>query len=213
MSFERLGILFFAKIRPPFFFLLLCMPLGLAGLYALQKRLEIKDLRTCYETTLAKAYKSLNKRASKDRFFSRYQEAQSYFIDQQIETLALLQNEIDWLQTYEKHPALAETKLAQQRLAFLTKGKNRICFTEEAVHKSPLCEETEEKMKKPAEMSQEDLKKLLSLIENTPVGSYQPHPKSPQMIITDFSLKKKTSPFKQEIFEVKLDLLKREFKK
>lgn len=213
MLFERLGILCLSKIKPSFLFLFLSLPLLLAGVYAFQKHLEVKTLESQYETALFKAQKSLHKRAKKERFFARYQDAQSYFIDQHLEPITLLQDEIDWLKAYEKHPALAETKLAQQRLSFLTKGKNRISFTEDAVRKSDLCEEVEEKMKRPVEMNEEDLKKILCLIENVAVGSNQPHDKSPQMIITDFSLKKKTSPFKQEIFEVKLDLLKREFKR
>lgn len=213
MNFERLGMFFFAKIKPVFFFLFLCLPLIFTGLYTMQKRAEIQDLQAFYETTLVKECKSLHKRADKEKFFSRYKESESYFIDQQIESMPLLQDEIDWLHTYEKHPALADAKLAQQRLAFLAKGRNRICFTEEAVRKSSSCEEVEEKMKRPVEMNQEDLKKLLSLIESEPIGNHQPHLKSPQMILTDFCLKRKTSPFKQEIFEVKLELLKREFKK
>lgn len=213
MIFERMGMFFFSKTRPLFFFIFLSLPLLVSALYLWQKHLELASLHTSYESTLFKAHKSLHKRADKDRFLARYRESENYFIDHHIESMPLLQNEIEWLQAYEKHPALAETKLAQQRLAFLTKGKNRINFTEEAVRKSSQCEETEEKMKKSVEMNQEDLKKILCLIENVPIGSYLPHEKSPQMVITDFSLKKKTSPFKQEIFEVKLDLLKREFKK
>jgi len=212
MIFERLGRFFLSKIKPSFLFLLLSLPLLISGAYALQKRSEANALQALYETALFKAQKSLHKKAKKDRFFARYQSAQSYFIDQHLESVTLLQDEIDWLKAYEKHPALAETKLAQQRLAFLTKGKNRISFAEEAVHRSELCEEVEEKMKKSVEMNEEDLKKILCLIENVSVGSNQPYDKSPQMIITEFSLKKKTSPFKQELFEVKLDLLKREYK-
>ncbi|HAB99838.1 MAG TPA: hypothetical protein DCE71_08460 [Parachlamydiales bacterium] len=213
MIFERIGFFFFSKVRPLFTFLMISSPLLCTGLYVVQKRLERNELQTQYETTLLKTYKSLNKRADQHRFLSRYAEAEPYFIDQHIESLPLLQEEIDWLQTYEHHPALAETKLAKQRLAYLSKEKNKISFIEEEIKKSALCQETEEKMKKPVEMSEKDLKKLLSLIENIHIGPFEPHPKSPQMIITNFSLKKKTSPFKQETFEVKLDLLKREFKK
>lgn len=212
MLFERFGILCLSKIRPVFLFLLLSLPPLFAGIYAFQKQLEAKTLESQYETTLFKAQKSLHKKAEKERFFARYQDAQSYFIDQHLEGATFLQDEIDWLKAYEKHPALAETKLAQQRLSFLT-GKNRISFAEEATRKGDLCEEVEEKMKRSVQMNEEDLKKILCLIENVKVGSYDPIDKSPQMIITDFSLKKKTSPFKQEIFEVKLNLLKREFKK
>ncbi len=213
MIFERIGFFFFSKIRPLFTFLLISFPLLCTDLYVVQKRLYRNALQDQYETTLLKAYKSLNKRADKHRFLSRYSETEPYFIDQHIESLQLLEEEINWLQTYERHPALAETELAKQRLAYLTKGKNKISFTEEEIKKSALCQETEEKMKKTVEMSEQDLKHLLSLIENVRIDSFEPHPKSPQMIITNFYLKKKTSPFKQETFEVKLDLLKREFKK
>ena len=213
MIFERIGLIFFSKIRPLFSFLFLTAPLLATGLYVLQKHLSLQEMQMQYETTLLKAQRSMQKRADKNHFLARYSEAEPYFLDQQIESLALLQEEVEWLQTYKNHPALAENQLAEERAAFLTQGKNKISFMEEEIKKSTLCQETREKMKKTVEMSEKDLEKLLSLIENVTIGSNAPPLKSPQMIITNFSLKKKISPFQQEIFEVKLDLLKREFKK
>jgi hypothetical protein len=211
MFFERLGMLFFSKIRPPFFFIWVSLPLLFTGMYILQKRLEIFELNEQYESTLLKAYKVLDTRTKKEEFLARYFQSEPYFLDQYIESMVLLQNEIDWLLSYKNHPALSENKLVESRLSYLTKGKNRISFLEEATRKSNVYKETEEKMKKPVEMDAEDIKKFLSLIENTPIADHQPHPKSPQMIITEFCLKKKKSPFDQEIFEVKTSLLKREF--
>ena len=211
MFFERLGILFFSKMRPFFFFLLVSFPVLCTGVYILQKKLEISELNEQYESTLLKSYKALDTRAKKEEFLTRYSQSEPYFLDQHIESMVLLQKEIDWLLAYQNHPALSNNKLVESRLSYLTKGKNRISFTEEATRKSSIYKETEEKMKKPVEMDAEDVKKLLSLLENTTIAEYQPHPKSPQMIITEFSLKKKKSPFDQEVFEVKTNLLKREF--
>ncbi|MBX9744904.1 MAG: hypothetical protein K2X08_06825 [Chlamydiales bacterium] len=213
MIFESIGRFFLLMLKPIFLFLIASLPLVLTSIYIVQKRLDLLSLQTQYEATLVKAYKSLNQRAEKERFISRYSETENYFLDHHIESLQLLQDEILWLQAYEHHPALAEKNLAKERLKRLSAGNNQISFLEEGIKKAQLYQETEEKMKKPVEVNETDLKKLLSLIENVEIGPYQPHPKSPQMIITNFSLKRRNSPFKQETFEVKLDLLKREFKK
>ena len=210
MFLENLGRLFFSKIRPFFFFILVSLPLLLTGIYTLGKRLEMSNLEDLFESTLVKASKSLNKRSSKEHFFARYSNPLPYFLDQNIESLVLLQNEIDLLSTYRKHPAISEKELIEARISYLT-SKNRISFMEESIRSTNLCKESEEKMKKSVEMDEKDLKKILSLIENVPIGPFEPHPKSPQLIITDLILKKKKVPFDQEIFEVKIDLLKREF--
>lgn len=213
MIFETIGRCFLLRLQPIFLFLIVSLPLVLTSIYIAQKRLDLLSLQTQYEATLAKAYKSLNHRAKREKFISRYSETEKYFLDHHIESLPLLQDEILWLQAYEHHPALAEKNLAKGRLKHLSKENNQISFLEEGIKKSQFYQETEEKMKKSVEVNELDLKKILSLIENVQIGPCQPHPKSPQMIITNFSLKRKNSPFKQETFEVKLDLLKREFKR
>lgn len=213
MFLERLGQIFFLKMRPLFFYLLVSIPLILTGIYILQIRLEVQSLEDQYESTLLKAYKSLDTRSRKERFLNRYAGSEPYFLDQAIESVVLLAKEIDLLKSYQNHPAIADKNLIENRLAYLTEGKNRISFIEESIRTGSLYKETDEKMKKAVEMDEADVKKILSIIENVPIGPFEPNTKSPQLIISNFHLKKKKSPLNQQNFEVKLDLLKREFTK
>jgi hypothetical protein len=71
--------------------------------------------------------------------------------------------------------------------------------------------ETLEKQKMPIELDEEDLKNLLALIEETPFHLALPKMNRPQLIISDFSLTKKNAPLQNEVFELRMDILKREF--
>ena len=56
-----------------------------------------------------------------------------------------------------------------------------------------------------------DLKRVLSIIEDVAIESQQPLSHSPQMIITDFRLKKIAGFLNRELLEIELKILKREF--
>ena len=71
--------------------------------------------------------------------------------------------------------------------------------------------EVEEKQRHPVQMDESDLKQILSLIEDLPVDSFLPSAGSPQLLIKEFRLKKQETPLHTEVFEVEMDLLKREF--
>jgi hypothetical protein len=62
-------------------------------------------------------------------------------------------------------------------------------------------------------MDENDLKTILSLIEDIPVDSALPSKSSPQILIKDFRLKKQETSLQTSVFEVQMDLLKREFTK
>ncbi|MBS0624657.1 MAG: hypothetical protein JSS32_01235 [Verrucomicrobia bacterium] len=212
MFLESLGKIFFLKMRPVFFFILVSSPLLITGIFILQKRFEIASFENLYESTLIKAYKSLDFRSRKEQFLTRYSSPEPYFLNQTIETLPLLQNEIKFLKEHRKHPAVTDKDQIENRLAYLT-GKNKISFVEESIRSNSLYKETDEIMKRAVEMNEEDVKKVLALIENVQIGPYEPSSKSPQLIISNLTLKRKKNASIQHTFDIKLDLLKREFNK
>ena len=108
------------------------------------------------------------------------------------------------------HPALADKRSTEARLQFLDSEDNRLTFIEEEIRSSSTMKETEERQRHTVQMDEEDLKKLLSLIEEVSIDSFSPAENSPQIIVTDFQLEKKESPIKTKVFEIEMKLLKRE---
>ncbi len=210
MLLENLGKFFISRMRPPFFFLLTLLPLFITTFHILGKQREMNDLENRYETTLLKAHHSLEKRHEKERFLARHCASDPYFLDQHIESFHLLQEEVDWLKSCQKHPALPDKRLITERLTHLLE-KNKISFIEEEIRTGKGYKETDEKMRKGVEMDESDIKRLLSLVEDLPIGPFAPLSKSPQLIITDFQIRKKSAPLNRETHEVKINLLKREF--
>jgi tellurite resistance-related uncharacterized protein len=88
-----------------------------------------------------------------------------------------------------------------------------LSFTEEAISTSSCMRETEEKQRHSVEIEEDDLKKLLSLVEDVSIEPFCPAENAPQMIITDFHLQKKDTPVKTQILEIEMKLLTREFSK
>lgn len=211
MFLEAFGKLCFAKMRPPFFFLLISTPILLIATYLGIQWLHLNELQERFTYACQKGKIALEKKAQKDRFLHRYSHPNLYFLDQQIESLSFLQGEQTQLQALLHHPALADKRAIEARLAFLSSDENRISFTEEAIRSSPHLKETEEKQRRPVQMDEEDLKNLLALIEDLSIDSYLPAEDRPQLIISDFHLKKKETPLKTEVLEIEMDLLKREF--
>lgn len=211
MFFERVGRFVFSKIRPQLIYVLLLLPIIFTGIYLFQKMNNLENLELRYREAIMKGKRALERKAKKDQFFQRYAHPTPYFLDHNIESLSFLQQEEKELSDFLHHPALFDKGPIQERIAFIQGDENRISFTEEAIRQSPQIKETEEKQRHPVQMDESDLKKILSIIEDVSIESHIPAPGSPQMIITDLSLKKSTKLLNREILEVEMKILKREF--
>lgn len=131
-----------------------------------------------------------------------------HYIDQQLETLTFLLPEIKKLEAMQSD--LLKTEGIKNRLQFLKKG-NCLHFTEEAIRTNTLFRETEEKQQRPVELNEEDLKKVLCLIEGITIWPYGPKENRPQLIIRDFRLSKKEISPQEKSFIVSMQLIKREY--
>lgn len=109
--------------------------------------------------------------------------------------IQLLSHEIKKLESAQRS--------AQQeaRLAFL-KSSNQIDFTSHF-----LGSWTQKKLVHPVEVDEEDLKRLLALIEGVGIWPYQSKSGGKIRSIQDFSLVKKTLPSQEKVYEITIDVL------
>ena len=132
----------------------------------------------------------------------------SHYLDKYVETLTFLLPEMKKLEAFQReHP---EDEQISKRLFSLKATQNRLTFSEEQIRTNALFREVEEKQQHPIEMNEEDLKKLLCLIEGVTIWPYGPKEGRPLFIIKDFTLCKKELFAKEKIFVVSMQLIKRE---
>lgn len=132
--------------------------------------------------------------------------ADHFYLDKYIETATFLEPEIKKLQQSCKQ--LEENTPSHKRLRFLEES-NRLLFTEENVHRSTLIQEAEEKQVHPVEMNDQDLKRVLSLIEGVPISPFHSKENSPQFLIKNFELSKKSLSAQEGVYLINMELLKR----
>ena len=80
-------------------------------------------------------------------------------------------------------------------------------FAEENINKTALIKETSETQLSSIEVDENDLQKLLSIIEEEPINHFVAKKKSPQLIIKNFILSKE----KPNAFSLDMKILKREY--
>ena len=211
MFFEKCGILFFSKMRPVFFFALVAAPLLIASFFLYQEVLQYQELQERFLKASRKEQLAMERMGRKERFLHRYSQATPYFLDQTIESLPLLQKEKEQLKSLLNHPAFPESVAIKERLSFIE--ENRLAFKEEKIETSKQMKEVQEKQRHPVQMDENDLKQILALLEDVQIDECLPKIHSPQILIKEFHLKKIETPLQQEVFEVEMDLIKREFSK
>jgi hypothetical protein len=209
--FEQLGKFCFSKIHPVFFYFFLLCPILFGGGYAFIEYTNVNDLEERFYHACRKGKTALKRKTQKENLIQRYANTNPYFLDEQIESLSFLQKEQMELEALLQHPALADKRLLESRLNFLSSGANRLAFTEEAIRTSASMKETEEKQRHPVQMDEKDVKKLLSLMEDVAIDSFSMASHRPQIVITDFRMEEKQTSLKTNIFEVEMQFIKREF--
>lgn len=140
-----------------------------------------------------------------------YQEADRFYIDKQLETLSFLGPEIEMLQKLVNNKYFAGDETVKKRLDYLAGPDNKLLFSESNVQKYPLFQETVVALVHPVEVNLDDLKKILALVEGESIGPYHPAPHRPQLIVLDFKLDKKEPTENNDVFQLNLKLLKRDF--
>lgn len=139
-----------------------------------------------------------------------YSSADRFYIDKHIESINLLQPEVQALEKIVRQSNFVENEGITARLNFL-KQENRLRFAEGVVQSYPLFSETGETLVKSVEVDLNDLQNILSKIEGVEIGEHFPGENPPQLLITEFKMEKKNVTDDNEVFNLNLKLIKREF--
>lgn len=209
MLFERIGKIFFLKMRPSFFFLLLFSPVLAATLFLFMDYSNLQQLQERFNRALCNEKIALAKKLRKERFLTAYGQANPYFLDKQVESISLLGEEKVRLESLCNHPAFPPHPSLKERLKLIE--ANKLAFIEEDIRSSKNVKETKEKLKNPVQMSEKDLQKVLSVIERVSIGIYSPSIESPQLLITKLHLRNQKTSLQTDTLEVDMNLMKREF--
>lgn len=205
--FEPVGRFFFEKNRTWLFFCLLSFPFFLMIANLMPRFMLLRETEQTFDAAALQGRIALEKRVEKEKFLTRYSHCEPYFIDHSLESYLFLQTHLKDLKAMQNHPACQNREAVLRRIAFLEGPENRLSFAEENIRSSKRIKETEERLLHPVEIETEDLDRLLSWIEDVPVGRYLPSPHSPQFLIQDFSLSRK----EDAVYELNISLLQREF--
>lgn len=173
-----------------------------------QKNSELENLSYKLEMLHKRSSLSQNKKNKEEQVLAYMREADPYYLDKYVESLTFLDPEIKkWQRLFTEKPVLA----IEQRLEFLRSDKNKLLFAEGEILKEGIFREVEEKQKHPIEVNEDDLKKILCLLEGVKISPYAAPEKHPQILIKQFDLTKKMHPeIKEKVFVLSMHLLKRE---
>lgn len=179
-------------------------------LFTSQKR-ELEELENTIESIQHQAFLKEKKQALNLAVRQHFRDADHFYIDKYLETLVLLEPEVETLQKLSLDKNFGEDERVKKRLEFLTSSANALNFSEGVVQDFPLFQETLETLTHPVEVNATDIKKILARIEGTKIKELDPGLRSPQLLITEFRFDKKKVSDDHEVFSLNLKLIKREF--
>ncbi len=130
------------------------------------------------------------------------------YLDKYVETLHFLLPEIKKLEALQLENF--DDELLNKRLQFLKSNHNQLTLNEEQIRSNDLFKEIEATTQHTIEVNEEDLKRLLCLIEGSTIWPYGPKEGRPLLIIKDFTLSKKELFSKEKVFVISMQLIKRE---
>lgn len=194
-----------------YFLLIGTLPLLMMIFFFMVNKNELDDLATSIQSSQHQAFLKEKKEASNVAIRQQFRDVDHFYIDKYLETLVFLESEMESLQQILKDKNFLDDDKVRRRLEMLSGSKNSLVFSEGVVQKTPYFQETMETLVAPVEVNIEDLKKILSRIEGVEIGPYTPAPNRPQLIITDLKLEKKKTVDNNEVFQLNLKLIKREF--
>lgn len=172
---------------------------------------RVESLQTRIQGLTEQAYIKERKQASNISLRAYYRDADHFYIDKNLETLTFLEPEIESMKRLLDNPNYPDDDQIKKRIEQLTGPANSMILTEGVVQSTPLFQEVVETLVHPVEINAQDLQTILCRIEGLPLGNCTPPPNRPQLIITDFKLEKKTVSDNNEVYQLNLKILKREF--
>ncbi len=180
------------------------LPTLFTGLYYFKKKREwdevSEEIRTIHYLTETKARK---------QYFNTlvrhiYAESDPLYLENQLEPLAFLKKEKEKLEQLLQSPTFIGNEAAEKRYAHLTSAANHLEFLQGSPQIGEGIQESICSLSHPVQVDSNDLKEILSRIEGNRKGK-------PQLLITEFKLSKRPFPSGNEVFELNVKLLRREF--
>jgi hypothetical protein len=189
-------------------FILAPLPLLLVCFHTVQSWQQLTELEAEAERISLKVLQTKQSNEKHTSFLAPLKHSDPQYLNKHVETLTFLLPEVKKIEFLVADNPENETLLKQ--LHHLTSGHNRLLFSENATRSNDQFKETELTQQQPVEMNEEDLKRLLCLIEGTTIWPYGPKEGRPLFLITDFKLSKQEFVDKEKVFLVSMQLLKRE---
>ncbi|HEY2810155.1 MAG TPA: hypothetical protein VGJ00_02035 [Rhabdochlamydiaceae bacterium] len=183
----------------PVLYFLMRYSSSLEHLKQLDERIEAIHIRKEQTDSLKKREHSL---------LSSFSDSDPFYIDKYLETLTFLESESKKMESLASEGLIDESLL--NRLQFLKSSSNRLLFSEEKMRHKENMREVFENQQHPVEINEEDLKKLLCLIEGVTIWPYGPREGRPQLIVQDIQFTKKRYSPQDHVYSVTLNLIKRE---
>jgi hypothetical protein len=177
--------------------------------YNKEKAGAISTLSVKIESLHKKSLLNKMKAEKEEKILNKMKGADPYYIDKYVESLHFLDAEIKKWQKLSLDEDIRPN--IEQRLAFLNSNKNKLSFAEGLIQSQGKFREIEEKQKHPVEINEEDLKKILCVLEGISISPNYAPEKHPQIVIKQFELTKKShAEIKEKVFLLSMQLLKRE---
>lgn len=205
----------FSSIPPKRLFLYLMaaglVPIAISWFLYSSQLAQLTELQHNISYLQDTAFIRENKQSSNIAVKTHYGDADHFYIDKNLETLSLLEPEIESLSGMLDNPNFPDDENIKKRLELLTGSGNGMRFTEGVVQSTPTFQEVTETLAHPVEVNVSDIRQILCRIEGVAMSGCVPPPDRPQLIILDFKIDKKNVSEKNEVFLLNLKLLKREF--
>ncbi|MBA3603598.1 MAG: hypothetical protein H0W50_08155 [Parachlamydiaceae bacterium] len=151
------------------------------------------------------------KQISNKATLNEHRNADHFYIDKQLETLTFLEPEVESLKKTAENPHFIEDEPTRKRLNFLTGKQNHLTFSESNVQSTPFFQEVTETLLYPVEINLQDLQKILTVVEGRDLGVFKTPDGRPQLLILDFKIEKKNIREENQVFDLNMKLLKREY--
>lgn len=174
---------------------------------AVKKYIKLQNCKNKLTYLQSIAVNSLDTRKKTKNFIEKFMAYDKFFIDNNLENLKFLQSEKNTLDKLSRHPAFCNNSHIKKRIDFINSGQNMLKFAEETVIQTALVKETDESQINTIEIDENDLQKILLIIELSQFESALSHLRAPQLIIKKFVLNKE----KENVFHLNLKIIKREY--
>lgn len=198
--------------RALIYIMIACLiPAVFIGIYLLFSLKDLDHLEDKIDRVQTLGLQQEKKQATNLTVINHFRDADHFYIDKHLEVLNFLEPEAEALQKIMKNKNFTDDEVIKKRYALLTGSGNTLRFSEGVVQTLPQFQETTETLIHPVEVNVDDIQKILAMVEGIQVGAYKPAPLRPQLIILDFKLEKKAGTDKNEVYQLNMKLLKREF--